>query len=146
MLKWFAFVGMMLSVVLLPACTLPEVVEFYNNSSSDISVRFGAGHEEGQFDLKRREAVSTGPVVFGRGEVIIVREGTLHTYRPTYAGSKYWTYVGLGPFKKMRVRLQYEDDGSLLVLPRGAEFPIASSTEQPPGYPLREARPSVLHF
>lgn len=144
MLKWTAFVGLMFSVFLLAACTLPEYVELYNNSSSDISVRFGAGRDARQFELRSKEVARIGPVAFGRGEVVIVRGSTPHTYRPKYSGSRYWTYVGFGPFKSMRVRLQYEENGSVLVLPRDAEFPISPSVEQPPDYPLREAMPSVF--
>lgn len=134
--RFFVSLAATVLLAVLSACSLPKYVELYNNSSKTIAVEENLGKEHVLQEVAPNQMARIGPEIVDGAEFIIVEGGVKSTYKAKYPGSGYWTYIGLGPFKKIVVRLQYESDGRIFVLPRNSKPPIPTGIAQPHGYPL----------
>jgi hypothetical protein len=123
-------------MALLSSCTLPEYIEVYNNSKDQITFELERGDKRIALTVGSGEKSAIGPIKISDTSIRVTRKEANLRYKATYPGSEYWSYIGVGPFKKIVVRLQYEEDGRISVLPRGHGFPIGPAVMQPQGYPL----------
>ena len=133
----FSVVFLIVFSAMLTSCTLPQYVYIYNNTVNNIQVTFVIGDkkEVHSVDPKTMQSYKIG--MYSPYNVLKVSSNKdTWSYRYEEPNSRFWSYEGVGPLKKIAIKLQVESDGKIYILPRDGDFPLKSGSDQPNGYPL----------
>jgi hypothetical protein len=127
-------IGLMAGIVVLTSCQKPLRLLLFNGTAEEAIVEVnGRGRSSGSYKLPPSKSVE-----LPRLGQLAVRLGTNTWEYPDFETLP----VGLVErrWNKDRLKVQLQDNGSILVLAASTTSPVTNFPPQPPGFPLRPSR------
>lgn len=134
-LKKLWIVPIVVVMAFLSACTVPTKVLLFNASTQDIVLEYMDEYQKPITKVipvnEKAESITLLEAVFSiRRNLLVLR------YTPDGFPQEFVENTGFGPFHSRIVKMQFEKDGCIYLVPKNAQYPAREHGVQPAGFPL----------
>lgn len=134
-LKKLGIASIVVAMALLSACTVPTKVLLFNASTQNIVLEYVDEYQKPITKVipvnEKAESITLLESVFSiRGNLLVLR------YSPNGFPQEFVENTGFGPFHSRIIKVQFEKDGCIYLLPRNTQYPARDHGAQPAGFPL----------